>query len=92
MPEEDNVVYVGRKHPMSYVLACMTVFQRDSDEVILKARGQAIKTAVDVSEIIRNRFMTDLKLGDIQIGTDVVPRHDGEGNVSTIEITLIKSS
>ena len=87
---QDNVVFIGRKPTMSYVLACMTLFQRDSTEVTLKARGRAINTAVDVAEIMRNRFMTDLKVKDIQIGTDVVPRPEGQSNVSTIEITLTK--
>ena len=87
---DDNVVFVGRKPTMSYVLACMTLFQRECTEVTLKARGRAINTAVDVAEIMRNRFMTDLKLTNIQIGTDVVPRPEGTSNVSTIEITLSK--
>jgi len=89
-PSQDNVVFIGRKPTMSYVLACMTMFQRGSTEVTLKARGRAINTAVDVAEIMRNRFMTDLKVKGIEIGTDVVPRPEGQSNVSTIEITLTK--
>ena len=87
---QDNVIFIGRKPTMSYVLACMTVFQRGTSEVTLKARGRAINTAVDVAEIMRNRFMTDLKIKGIEIGTDVVPRPEGQSNVSTIEITLAK--
>jgi len=87
---QDNVVFIGRKPTMSYVLACMTLFQRGSNEITLKARGRAINTAVDVAEIMRNRFMTDLKVKGIEIGTDVVPRPEGQSNVSTIEITLMK--
>ncbi len=87
---QDNIVFIGRKPTMSYVLACMTMFQRGSNEVTLKARGRAINTAVDVAEIMRNRFMTDLKVKGIEIGTDVVPRPEGQSNVSTIEITLTK--
>lgn len=88
--DQDNVVFIGRKPTMSYVLACMTMFQRGSTEVTLKARGRAINTAVDVAEIMRNRFMTDLEVKAIEIGTDVVPRPEGQSNVSTIEITLTK--
>ena len=88
----DSTVFIGKKPTMSYVLACMTVFQRGSGEVTLKARGRAMNIAVDVAEILRNRFMTELKLKDVVIGTDTVPRMEGEGtsNVSTIEITLKK--
>jgi len=53
---DENVIYVGRKPPMSYVLAVVTQFNSGSDEVIIKARGRAISTAVDTAEIVRNRF------------------------------------
>jgi DNA-binding protein len=59
----------------------------------LKARGQAITTAVDVAEITRNRFLKDLKIGRIAIGTEEMPAREGENRprlVSTIEITLTK--
>ena len=56
---DENVVYVGQKPPMSYVLAVVTQFNSGSDEVVLKARGRSISTAVDAAEITRNRFVTD---------------------------------
>lgn len=39
---ESNVVFVGRKPAMSYVLACVTQFNDGKNEVILRARGRAI--------------------------------------------------
>ncbi|MCK5261279.1 MAG: DNA-binding protein Alba, partial [Thermoplasmatales archaeon] len=66
---DENVIYVGSKPPMSYVLAVVTQFNSGSDEVIIKARGRAISTAVDTAEIVRNRFVTDAKLKEIKIGT-----------------------
>ena len=78
---------------MSYVLAIMTAFSGDQKEVTLKARGQAITTTVDVAEIARNRFMKDLKVNKIAIGTVEMPPREGESKsrmVSTIEITLKK--
>ncbi|MFW6117741.1 MAG: RNA-binding protein, partial [Thermoproteota archaeon] len=49
MPESE-VVYVGSKPPMSYVLAVITsLSQGDAEKVVLKARGRAISTAVDVA-------------------------------------------
>ena len=62
-------------------------------EVILKARGQAITTAVDVAEITRNRFLKDLKVSKIAIGTEEMPPREGQNRarmVSTMEITLTK--
>lgn len=87
---EDNVVFVGRKPVMSYVLAVTTVLSA-SKEVIIKSRGQAISRAVDTAEIVRNRFMPEVKIKDIMIDTEEVKRDDGTTmNVSSMEITLRK--
>ena len=52
-----DVIFVGNKPPMSYVLAIMTSLSSGSlKEITLKACGQVITTAVDVAEITRNRF------------------------------------
>jgi len=90
LSEELNVVYIGRKPTMSYVLAIITSFTgSDAKEVTLKARGQAITTAVDVAEITRRRFMKELNIGKITIGTEEIKQQEGgTRNVSTIEITL----
>jgi DNA-binding protein len=89
----DDVIFVGNKPPMSYVLALITAFSGVQKEVTLKARGQAITTTVDVAEITRNRFIKDLKVTKIGIGTVEMPARQGENKsrmVSTIEITLNK--
>jgi len=89
---DENVIYVGSKPPMSYVLAVITQFNSGSDEVIIKARGRAISTAVDAAEITRNRFVTDAKIKEIKIGTESITNEE-EGrttNVSSIEICLTK--
>ena len=89
---DENVIYVGRKPPMSYVLAVVTQFNTSgSDEVILKARGRSISTAVDAAEIVRNRFVTDAKLQEIKISTESITNEEGRtSNVSAIEIILTK--
>ncbi len=75
---------------MSYVLAVITSLSTpDAKEVVLKARGRAITTAVDVAEITRRRFMEKLKIGKITLGTEELTEQDGRTRaVSTIEITL----
>jgi len=90
---DDDIIFVGQKPPMSYVLAVITQFNSNgSNGVILKARGRAISTAVDTAEIVRNRFMKDAKLKDIKIGTESVTNEEGrETNVSSIEISLTVS-
>jgi DNA-binding protein len=87
----DSVILVGNKNVMSYVLACVTLFNKGADEVIIKARGRLISRAVDVAEITRHRFITDLKVKKIEIGTTTVQTDKGSDlNVSTIDITLTK--
>ncbi len=94
MEKQQDVIFVGNKPPMSYVLAIITAFSSSNQKMItLKARGQAITTAVDVAEITRNRFVKDLKVDKIAIGTAEMPPREGETKsrmVSTMEITLIK--
>jgi DNA-binding protein len=67
MSRDANTIYIGNKPTMNYALAVITNFnQSDTKEVALKARGRAITTAVDVTEIVRHRFMKDLKVGKIE--------------------------
>lgn len=87
----EPTVLVGNKNVMSYVMACKTLFDKGAREVVIKARGRLISRAVDVAEITRRRFMTDLKVKSIEIGTTTVTTDKGsELNVSTIDIILSK--
>lgn len=89
--EEDNTVYVGNKQAMSYVLAVVTQFSDGQDEVHVKARGKAISRAVDVVEIVRNRFVEDAEINNIEIGTDEIDTDEGDKmNVSSIHIDIEK--
>lgn len=89
--EDDNTVYVGSKPAMSYVLAVVTQFSDGQDLVHVKARGKAISTAVDVAEIVRNRFVEESEIEDISIGTDEIDTDEGDKmNVSSIQIDLSK--
>ena len=89
MSKDPNTIYVGTKPVMSYVLAVITHFNSsDVKEVALKARGRAITTAVDTAEVVRRKFLKELKAAKITIGTEEMQREDGTRNVSTIEINL----
>ena len=89
---EDNTVFIGRKPSMNYVLAVVTQFNAGAEKVTVKARGRAISKAVDVAEIVRNRFLRESKLDGIKIGTENVEDEEKEGgiNVSWIEIVIQK--
>jgi DNA-binding protein len=90
---ENNAVLIGKKPIMNYVLACITFFHSGANEVSIKARGRSISRAIDVAEVVRHRFLPDVKIKRIGIGTDkLLSQEDGNvaTNVSTIEITLAK--
>ena len=95
MTENTNAVLIGKKPVMNYVLACITFFHGGAKEVAIKARGRSISRAIDVAEVVRHRFLPDVKIKSIGIGTDqFLPQDSAEGNqgtnVSTIEITLMR--
>jgi len=86
-----NFVIVGSKPIMNYVVACLTLFNDGARDVLIRARGRHIAKAVDSVELLRRIFLKDANIEDIEIGTDVLTRDDGEkANVSTIEIRLEK--
>ncbi len=85
---KDNVVLIGNKPVMNYVLAVVTQFSNGSEEVIVKARGKAISRAVDTTEIALSRFLQNISKKSIVTGTDKIETEDGFTNVSSIEITL----
>jgi DNA-binding protein len=90
---ERTDVLIGRKPVMNYVLACITLFHGGANKISVKARGRAISRAVDVVEVCRRRFLPDVKVKNIDIGTEqLAPFEEGGSptNVSTIEITLAK--
>jgi archaea-specific DNA-binding protein len=88
---DNNIIFVGKKPAMSYVLACVTQFNDGRDEIILRARGRAISHAVDVAEIVRHKFVAGSTVKSVNIGTEEVQSEQGEKlNVSAIEIILSK--
>jgi len=92
MQKDPNIIYIGRKPVMSYVLAVITSFNSsDTKEVTLKARGRSMTTSVDVAEVVKRRFMKDLKASKIMIGTEELQQEEGgTRNVSTMEIMLTR--
>jgi DNA-binding protein len=91
--KSENAVFVGTTKPvMNYVLAVITQFNEGASEVCIKARGKAISRAVDTAEVVRQRFLPNVVVKNISIGTETLQAEDGSKvNVSTIEITLAKS-
>lgn len=88
---QENFVYVGRKNVMSYVLAVVTQFSQGTQEVHLKARGRAISRAVDVTQIVKNRFMPDLMIKNVAFSTEELASEGGRfTKVSSMDVTMTK--
>lgn len=88
--KDENVVFIGKKDLMSYVLAIVTQFNDGAKEVVIKARGRAISRAVDAAEIAKQRFLPEVEVKDIKIGTEQIDSDKGPVRVSTMEIILAK--
>ncbi len=88
-PGQENAVFVGRRPTMNYVMAVMMVLNK-GEECPVKARGRAISHAVDICEILKNRFLKGVEYNEIRISTEQLKGEDGrENNVSSIEIVLL---
>ncbi len=90
MSNGENVVLVGSKPVMNYVIACLTLFNSGANEVIVKARGRAIERAIDTVEMLRRSFITDLEIKDIKIDTQELQRLGKRSSISTMEIIFSK--
>ena len=85
---QENSVFVGRRPTMNYVMAVMMILNKGED-CIVKARGRAISHAVDVCEILKNRFLKGTEYKEILISTEQLKSEDGrENNVSSMEIVV----
>ena len=88
---DSNIVYIGRKNTISYVLAVITQFNQGATNVVVKARGKTISKAVDVAEIVKNKFLNTLRVDKIDISTEeITTENDTPMKVSAIEIALSK--
>ncbi len=76
---------------MNYVTGVVMQFTtRNSDDVVIKARGKFISRAVDIAEVASKRFLeSTAEVKDIKIGSEDFVNKEGKNvRVSFIEITL----
>jgi DNA-binding protein len=86
---DENIIFIGKKPLMSYVLAALRQINNSEGTVVIKARGKAISRAVDVAEILRHQFVQTAMVDNIHISTERLTSDEGkESNVSSIEIFL----
>lgn len=91
-PEKtDNSFFIGEKPLMNYVTAAVMHFtSRNAPEITLKARGKFMNTAIDVSQVIVNRFLKEqVNLDNVKLGSEEFTNKEGRRvRVSTIEINI----
>jgi DNA-binding protein len=85
-----DIIYVGKKPTMNYVLAIVTQFNNNVEQITIKARGKSISKAVDIAEITKHKFIKELKYQSIKLDTEVLEGERGQSNVSSIEILLTR--
>ncbi len=89
MSTKPNLVIMGNKPIMNYVVACLTLFNEGAETVKIRARGKHINKAVDTVGLLRRVFLPGLRVVDAMTGTDILVRNDGNtAHVSTIEIVI----
>ena len=89
----DNIIFVGNKAPMSYVVAVLTEFEKSS-KVIIKSRGKAISKSVEIAEIVRRKYLKDVEVIEINIDTEtIIDKNTNKPlDIPSIEIILAKPS
>lgn len=91
MEQPGNIIKIGKKSVIVYIVAGMHMFQNKKNEILLMARGRSISKAVDVAEILRAKFDPKLKYSVKTKTEEIIPIKGKEPlNVSCIEITLTR--
>ncbi len=91
MEGDRNIIYVGKKETMAYVLAVVSQFNQGANEIHIKARGRSISMAVDIALIVKNRFMSSMQIKNVEIATEELKSDDGRmSRVSSMDITVSK--
>src|SRR3989442_14353941 len=87
--DEPNMVRIGKKPIMNYVVACMTLLNTGVADVMVRGRGQSITKAVEVVDMLRRALMKTIRSQSVDIGTEEVKREDGStASLSMIEIIV----
>jgi len=84
-----SLVIVGKKDAMRYVTACITLFNRGEQEIVLRARGRNIENCIKTIMLLRQGFYSNLRIKEINIGSDEMLRDDGKKRyVSFLEAVI----
>lgn len=87
-----RTVIIGSSKPiLNYITACITIFNEGENQILLRARGEAINMAVDVVQLLRKSFLGDVHISKISIDGEMVKSKDGRRlKLPVMEILLSK--
>lgn len=84
MAAEENIIIIGKKPVIDYVLATIVLFNEGYDEVIIRGQGSNVSKAVDVYNALVHRLQDGVELVGVSI--DSVER--GRRLIPVIEIRV----
>lgn len=90
---DSNIIFIGDKPLVNYATSVVMQFTaKNSETVIIKARGKHISKAVDVAEVANRRFLDNqAEVQNIRIGSEEFEnREKRKVFVSFIEIVMKK--
>ena len=93
MITQGNMIRIGKKPMLSYVGACVTLFNSGKSEIMVRARGRSIPKAVDTVEMLKHSFFKGLSVKSVEIGSEDIRSYNGRGtSISIIEIIITKET
>lgn len=84
----DNLIFVGKKPFMNYINSSQYIL-REHDTIEICARGKSISKAVDIAEVLTERFMKN-QIEKVSITTSSEAFDSKEGNGKKISVSAIK--
>lgn len=88
---KQGLILVGGKPAIKYVTACITLFNRGVDTVVLRARGSSINNCIETYQLLKKSFLKNVKISDIKIGSELCKSIDGKQRlISYIELYITK--
>lgn len=83
----DDVIKVGKKPLLNYATVVMSRLN-EGGKAEIRARGRTISAAVDISQMVINKFVKTAKVDKINIGTETLTSERGNQLVSYISISM----
>ncbi len=84
MAAEENVIIIGKKPVIDYVLTAILLFNEGYDEVVIKGQGSNVSKAVDVYNALKNRMQDGVEL----VGVNIDSKERGRRLIPIIEIRV----